>query len=83
MTPSTHDAYQSFLSSQFTHHADDRPFWEALGTYTEHLSCLLDLPLDPVRDALEALYCPTGQGDPTDPALMLRSWLLMTRTEGS
>ena len=77
MILSTHDAYQSFLSSQFTAHADDRPFWDALGTYTEELSCLLDMSLDPVRDGLEALYCPTGQGDPTDPVLMLRSWLLM------
>ncbi len=77
MILSTHDAYLSHLSSQFTAHADDRQFWEALGTYTEELSCLLDTSLDPVRDALEALYCPTGQGDPTDPVLMLRSWLLM------
>lgn len=78
MRLSTHDAYLSQLSSQFTAHADDPPFWEALSTYTEALSCLLDLSLDPVRDALEALYCPTGQGDPRDPVTLLRSWLLMT-----
>ena len=78
MILSTYDAYLSHLSSQFTYHADDRRFWEALGTYTEELSCLLDLSLDPVREALNALYCPTGQGDPLDPVSMLRSWLLMT-----
>ena len=77
MILSTHDEYLSHLSSQFTSHADDRPFWEALGTYTEELSCLLDLSLDPVREALNALYCPTGQGDPLDPVGLLRSWLVM------
>lgn len=77
MILSTHDAYLSHLSSQFTAHADDHPFWEALGTYTDELSCLLDLSLDPVREALETLYCPTGQGDPRDPVTLLRSWLLM------
>ncbi len=77
MILSTHDAYLSHVSSHFTAHADDRRFWEALGTYTDELNCLLDLSLDPVRDALEALYCPTGQGDPRDPVTLLRSWLLM------
>jgi hypothetical protein len=77
MILSTHDAYLSHLSSQFSAHADDRRFWEALGTYTEELSCLLELSLDPVREALDALYCPTGQGDPRDPVTLLRSWLLM------
>ena len=61
MILSTHDVYLSHLSSHCTAHADDRPFWEALSTYTEELSCLLDTSLYPVRDALEALYCPTGQ----------------------
>lgn len=78
MICSTHDAYLSHLSSHVSAHADDRPFWAALGTYTEELSCLLDLSLDPVRDALEALYCPTGQGAPLDPVGLLRSWVLMT-----
>lgn len=77
MICSTHDAYLSHLSSHLSAHADDRPFWEALGTYTEELNCLLDLSLDPVRAALKALYCPSGQGDPLDPVTMLRSWLLM------
>ena len=78
MTPSTHAEYLSHLSTQCLLKADDRGFWEALNTYHEHLSILSDLSLDPVREALGALYCPTGQGAPTDPCAMLRSWTLMT-----
>ena len=50
-----------------------------LRAYVLPLVLLVTLSLDAVREALAALYCPTGQGNPYDPAAMLRSWLLMTR----
>lgn len=78
MMPSFHDDYLSHLSTQCLLKADDPGFWDALSTYHEHLSILSDLSLDPVREALGGLYCPTGQGAPTDPCAMLRSWTLMT-----
>ena len=78
MTPSTHQEYLAHVSNQCLIHADQPRFWESLGTYHEHLRILFDLSLDPVREALAALYCPTGQGEPRDPCAMLRSWILMT-----
>jgi hypothetical protein len=78
MTPSTHQEYVSHLSTQCLIHTDTPRFWESLGTYHDHLRILFELSLDPVREALAALYCPTGQGAPKDPCAMLRSWILMT-----
>ena len=78
MTPSTHEAYLSHLSSQLILHADNPFFWEPLCRHGEKLATMLELSLSPVRESLAALYCPTGQGAPKDPCAMLRSWLLMT-----
>jgi hypothetical protein len=78
MRPTTHSKYLSHLSSQIITHRETVLFWEQLSTYREELSILAELSLDPVRESLAALYCPTGNGDPKDPCAMLRSWLLMT-----
>ena len=84
MNPSTHHEYLLHLSTQCLIQAENPCFGEQLSTYVEDLSILLELSLDPVRDALAALYCPAGQGQPTDPYALLRSWLLMTlEREGS
>jgi hypothetical protein len=74
----SHTKYLAHLSTQITNNRETSLFWEQLGTYAAELSILADLSLDPVRQALEALYCPTGNGNPKDPGAMLRSWLLMT-----
>jgi hypothetical protein len=78
MITSDHTEYLSHVSSQILAHHEKLLFWEQLSTYHEELSILADLSLDPVRESLAALYCPTGNGDPKDPCAMLRSWLLMT-----
>jgi len=78
MTPSTHEEYLSHLSSQLIIQADKRLFWQQLSTYGETLTSLLEISLDPVRDTLAALYCPTNNGAPKDACAMFRSWLTMT-----
>jgi hypothetical protein len=78
MIATDHNEYLSHVSSQILAHHEKCLFWEQLSTYAEELSILADLSLDPVRESLAALYCPTGNGDPKDPCAMLRSWLLMT-----
>lgn len=78
MTPTMHEAYLSHLSTHIINQAEHPLFWEQIGTYAQELSILAELPLDPVRESLAALYCPTGNGDPKDPCAMLRSWLLMS-----
>jgi hypothetical protein len=78
MIPTEHTEYLSHLSTQILTHREKFLFWEQLSTYSEELSILTELSLDPVREALTALYCPTGNGNPKDPCAMLRSWLLMT-----
>jgi hypothetical protein len=78
MIATYHNEYLTHLSTQIIHHSDDPIFWEHVGTYAKELSILSELSLDSVREALTALYCPTGNGDPKDPCAMLRSWLLMT-----
>jgi hypothetical protein len=78
MTPSTHEDYLSHLSSQLMIHADNPVFWTPFCTYGAELATCLEISLDPVREALAALYCPTNNGAPKDPCAMLRSWLLMT-----
>jgi hypothetical protein len=84
MTPSTHEAYLSHLSSQLIIQADNRLFWQQFSTYGTELATLLEISLDPVRQALADLYCPTNNGAPKDACAMLRSWLLMTYScEGS
>jgi hypothetical protein len=84
MTPSTHEEYLSHLSSQLIIQANNRLFWQQFSTYGAELATLLEISLDPVRQALTDLYCPTNNGDPKDACAMLRSWLLMTYSrEGS
>ncbi|MCP5084440.1 MAG: hypothetical protein GY948_22350, partial [Alphaproteobacteria bacterium] len=84
MTPSTHQEYLLHLSSQLILQVDTPQFWGPFCTYGSELATLMEVSLDPVREALTALYCPTGQGAPKDPCAMLRSWLLMTYSrEGS
>ena len=84
MTPSTHEEYLSHLSAQLIIHADNPMFWGPFCQYGDELATCLEISLDPVREALGELYCPTGQGTPKDPCAMLRSWLLMTYSrEGS
>lgn len=78
MTPTTHDEYRAHLTHQFIRYQDDAAFQAALDSYAYEVVTLADLSLDPVRDDLAALYCPTGQGSPKDPCAMLRSLLLMT-----
>ena len=84
MTPSTHEASLSHLSSQLIIQADNPLFWGPFCTYGAELATLPEISLDPVREALAELYCPTNNGAPKDPCAMLRSWLLMTSSrEGS
>ena len=78
MTPTTHEEYRAHLALQIAHRQEDAEFMTALGEYAESFVTLADLSLDPVREDLAALYCPTGQGAPKDPCAMLRSLLLMT-----
>lgn len=78
MIATYHNEYLTHLSTQIIHHSDDPIFWEQVGTYAKELRILSELSLDSVRESLTALYCPTGNGAPTDPCAMLRSWLLMT-----
>ena len=75
---STHHEYLTHLAAQITRHATDPRFLPRLEMYAFAVLTLLSLSLDVVRDRLEALYCPTGQGAPRDPVCMLRSWVLMT-----
>ncbi len=78
MTPSTHEEYLSHLSTQLIVYADNPLFWKPFCNYGAELAMCLEISLDPVREALTALYCPTNNGAPKDPCAMLRSWLLMT-----
>jgi len=78
ITMSTHQSYLAQLQAQCPRFADDAAFQASLATYAYECVTLCTLSLDPVREAVGALYCPTGQGAPYDPAILLRSWLLMT-----
>jgi len=78
MILSTHADYLNHLQRSFSRYADNADVFRSLTTYVMELITLCDLSLDPLRDQLAELYCPTGQGDPYDPCCMLRSWLLMT-----
>jgi hypothetical protein len=77
MIVSTHDEYLTHLRQQLVPRLEDPDITASVETYAYEVVTLLDLSLDSERDALTALYCPTGQGDPKDPVCMLRSWLLM------
>jgi len=78
MIVSTHDEYLTHLRQQLVPRLTEPDITASVETYAYEVVTLINLSLDPEREALEALYCPTGQGDPKDPVCMLRSWLLMT-----
>jgi len=78
MIVSTHAEYLTHLRQQLVPRLNMPDITTSVETYAYELVTLMDLSLDAEREALAALYCPTGQGDPKDPVCMLRSWLLMT-----
>ena len=78
MIVSTHEEYLTHLRQRLGPQLEDPAVTASLETYAYAFVTLTDLSLDPQREALQALYCPTGQGDPYDLVCMLRSWLLMT-----
>ena len=78
MIVSTHQDYLTHLRQRLVPRLEDPAVKAGLETYAYEFVTLTDCSLDPQREALQALYCPTGQGDPYDPVCMLRSWLLMT-----
>ncbi len=78
MDVSTHHEYLNHLRQRLVPLLENPAVTAKLETSAYECVTLTELSLDPQREALEALYCPTGQGDPKDPACMLRSWLLMT-----
>jgi len=78
MIVSTHDEYLTHLRQHLVPRLTEPDITASVETYAYEVVTLINLSLDPEREALEALYCPTGQGDPKDPVCMLRSWLLMT-----
>jgi hypothetical protein len=78
MDVSTHEEYLNHLRQRLLPLLDQPAVTAKLEVYAYAFVSVTELNLDPQREALEALYCPTGQGDPKDPIAMLRSWLLMT-----
>jgi hypothetical protein len=78
MIVSTHQDYLTHLRQRLIPRLEDPAVTASLETYAYEFVTLSECSLDPQREALQALYCPTGQGDPYDPVCMLRSWLLMT-----
>ncbi len=80
----THADYLAHLNRYAVIHTDNLLIQQSLKEHAKELVILSTLSLDPIRDALSDLYCPTGQGDPRDPISMFRAWLAMTLTkEGS
>jgi hypothetical protein len=78
MDVSTHEAYLNHLRQRLIPLLEQPAITATLEVYAYAFVTLTELNLDPQREALEALYCPTGQGAPKDPVKMLRSLLLMT-----
>jgi hypothetical protein len=78
MDVSTHHEYLNHLRQRLVPLLEQPAITAKLELYAYEFVTLTELNLDPQREALEALYCPTGQGAPKDPVCMLRSWLLMT-----
>ncbi|MCP3885992.1 MAG: hypothetical protein GY700_11075, partial [Propionibacteriaceae bacterium] len=80
----THANYLAHLNRYATIHADNLLIQQSLKEHAKEIVILSTLSLDPIRDTLSDLYCPTGQGAPRDPTAMFRAWLTMTLTkEGS
>ncbi len=77
MIVSTHDEYLTHLRQQLVPRLNEPDITASVETYAYEVVTLMDLSLDLEREALTALYCPTGQGEPKDPVCMLRSGLLM------
>ena len=78
MDVSTHSEYLNHLRQRVVPLLEEPAITAKLEVYAYEFVTLTDLNLDPQREALEALYCPTGQGAPKDPVCMLRTLLLMT-----
>ncbi len=82
MTPSTHQEYLLHLASQLILQADNPQFWGQFCTYGAELATLVEVSLDPVSEALTALYCPTGQGAPRDPCATVHLDFLKRLADG-
>jgi len=78
MDVSTHSEYLNHLRQRLLPLLEQPAITAKLEVYAYEFVTLTELNLDPQREALEALYCPTGQGAPKDPVKMLRALLLMT-----
>ena len=78
MDVSTHHEYLNHLQQRLLPLLEQPAVTAKLELYAYEFVTVTELNLDPQREALEALYCPTGQGAPKDPICMLRSLLLMT-----
>ena len=78
MDVSTHSEYLNHLRQRLVPLLEEPAITAKLEVYAYEFVTLTDLNLDPQREALEALYCPTGQGAPKAPVCMLRTLLLMT-----
>ncbi len=78
MDVSTHEEYLNHLRQRLVPLLEHSAITAKLEIYAYEFVTVVELNLDPQRNALEALYCPTGQGAPNDPVKMLRTLLLMT-----
>jgi hypothetical protein len=78
MDVSTHSEYLNHLRQRLLPLLEHPAVTAKLELYAYAFVTVTELNLDPQREALEALYCPTGQGAPKDPVCRLRSLLLMT-----
>ena len=78
MDVSTHEEYLTHLRQRLLPLLEDPAVTAKLEVYAYAFVSVTELNLDAQREALEALYCPTGQGAPKDPVKMLRALLLMT-----
>jgi len=78
MDVSTHFEYLNHLRQRLMPLLEDPAITAKLEVYAYAFVTVTELNLDAQREALNALYCPTGQGAPKDPVCMLRSVLLMT-----
>jgi hypothetical protein len=73
-----HCQYLKHLREQLSRFGADSEFWKTLNSYSEELTILVDINLDPVIGMLESLYCPTIRREYRDPVELLRSLLLMS-----
>ena len=67
MDVSTHHEYLNHLRQRLLPLLEKPAVTAKLEVYTYAFVTVTEINLDPQREALEALYCPTGQGAPSDP----------------